>query len=95
MWCGYQNDELPEFGKLHDIIKIRSQIFLTFNLHVAKGIDRHYNSFVIKTTSSMTVKFINDNTEFISKLHSLQAHSLRSSQPGTFHIVVKYFIFKI
>ena len=95
IWCGYQQDELPEFGKLCDIMKIQSQVFFNLNLYVTNGIDRHYNSFVIESTTNMTVKLISDDTEFIGKLHSLETHSLRSSQPGTFHIVIKYFIFKI
>lgn len=95
LWCGYQHDELPEFGKLCDIMIIRSQVFFTFNLYTTKGTDRHHNSFVIEPTTNTTVKLISEDTEFIGKLHSLQTHSLRSSHPGTLHIVIKYFIFKM
>ena len=95
IWCGYQHDGLPEFGKLCDIMRIRSQVFFNLNLYVTNGIDRHYNGYMIEPTTNMTVKLINDDTEFIGKLHSLETHSLRSSQPRTLHIVIKYFIFKI
>ena len=33
MWCGYQNDQLPEFGRLCDIMKIQSQVFFKLNLY--------------------------------------------------------------
>ena len=95
IWCGYQDDGLPEFGKICDIIRIRSHLFFNLNLYVTNGIDHHHNSCVIEPTTNMTVKPINDDTEFIGKLHSLEIHSLRSSQPRTLHIVIKYFIFKI
>ena len=70
IWCGYQHDGLPEFGKLCDIMRIRSQVFFNLNLYVTNEIDRHYNSYVIEPTTNTTAKLINDDTEFIEKLHS-------------------------
>ena len=90
MWCGYQED-LPQFGKIIDIIVIESKVFFCFCLYVTKGIDRHYNSFMIEPTENKTVKHLSCNDE---RLLSFYAHSLGSTMSGTLHIVSKYFIFK-
>ena len=63
-------------------------------MFVTKGTDRHHNSFVIEQSSKLVVEHFTQDSKWIGKLHSLQTHSLRSSDPGTFHVVCKYILVK-
>ena len=90
MLCGYQ-EELPQFGKIIDIIVVESKVFFCLSLYVTKGINRHFNSFIIEPTENKTVKLLSCNDQ---RLLSFYAHSLGSTMSGTLYIVSKYFIFK-
>lgn len=94
IWCGYQ-DSLPQFGKIYDILIVEKQAFLCVNIFVTIGIDRHHNSFVIKSSETNRIEPVTYDSKFISILHSLQSHILQSSLPGTLHLVTKSFAFKM
>ena len=92
IWCGYQ-DDLPRFGKLSEILLTDSKTFFCLYLYSTKGIDRHYNRFIIHpdSTQSKLIKLLICDDKPNNRLISFQAHSLRSSSV-TLHIVSKYFI---
>jgi len=92
IWYGYQ-EELPKFGKLHDIILMDQQILLALNIYITKGIDRHHHSFVVESTENNTLYPLLHLDNLTGWMHSLQAHLLTSSE--TLHIVTKCFINKI
>ena len=94
IWCGYK-DELPKFGKLNDIIIMASEVFFTLNIFVTQGIDRHHNSFLVKKSSELILEHFTNDIKWVGKQHSLETHSLRSSEPGILHIVTKYFLFNL
>ena len=94
IWCGYE-DELPKFGKLNGIIIMASQVFFALNIFVTKGTDRHHNSFLVKKSSQLILEHFTQDSKWIGKQHSLETHSLRSSEPGTLHIVTKYILFNL
>lgn len=91
IWCGFE-DELPKFGKINGIIMMMSRIFLTLNLYVTKGIDRHHNSFLVESSTKLLLEPLTEDSAFMGKQHSLKTHSLQSCEPGTFYIVTKYFL---
>lgn len=91
VWYGYQED-LPQFGKIIDIILVESKVFLCFSLYNTKGIDRHHNSFIIEPTENKTVKLLRCDDE---RLLSFHVHSLGSAMSETLHVVSKYIIFKL
>lgn len=96
VWCGYK-EELPQFGKVYDILVIDTKALLCLDVYITKRIDRHYHSFVIESSQSAPNKTVysvtNDNT-LIGSLHSLQAHSLRGSSEGLY-IVTKCITIKL
>ena len=91
VWCGYQED-LPQFGKIIDIILVESKVFFCFSLYITKGIDRYHNSFIIEPTENRTVKLLSCDDE---RLLSFHVHALGSAISGTLHVVSKYIIFKL
>ena len=95
VWCGYQ-EELPQFGKLAEIFLIDSKTYFCLHTYSTRGINRHYNSYVIDSDSiqNKLIKHISCDDEPSNRLISFQGHSLRLSS-GTFYIVSKYFILKM
>ena len=94
IWCGYE-DELPKFGKLNGIITVASQVFFALSIFFTKGIDRHHNCFLVETSSELLLEHFTQDSKWFGKQHALETHSLRSSEPGTLHIVTKYFLFNL
>ena len=94
IWCGYE-DELPKFGKLNGVIIMTAQIFFALNIYITKGTDRHHTSFLVEKSSKLLLEHLTQDTQWIGKQHSLKMHSLRSSEPRTFHIVTKYFLYNL
>jgi len=91
IWVGFE-DELPQFGKINGIILMMSHIFFTLTLYVTKGFDRHHNSFIVQKSSRYILRYVMEDSVWMGKQHSLETHRLSSCEPGTFHIVTKYFL---
>lgn len=68
-----------------------SQVFLALNLYVTKGIDRHHNTLLVENSANLFLEHLTEDSVMMGKQHSVETHSLRSCEPGTFHIVTKYF----
>ena len=45
---GWQEDDLPLFGEIRDILIINFTYFLLVKVYMTVGIDRHVHSYVIK-----------------------------------------------
>ena len=84
IWCGFK-DKLPKFGKIIGIIMIMSQVHV-FS-YVTKGTDCHHNSLSVEKSAELLLEHLTKDSEIMSKQHSVETHSLRSCEPGTFHIV--------
>ncbi|XP_065892573.1 uncharacterized protein [Dysidea avara] len=91
IWVGFE-DELPKFGKIYGIILMMSHMFFTLNLYITKGTDHHHNSFLVQKSAKCILKQVTEDSVWMGKQHSLETHQLSSCEPGTFHIVTKYFI---
>jgi len=52
--CGFQEDDLPLFGKIFDILLIKKLPFLCVQLFSTEGMDRHFYSYILKGTDSKT-----------------------------------------
>ena len=92
-WCRYQG-ELPEFGRIYDIILIEKQVLFCLNLYTTKGINQHYHSFEIEPTLKKKLYCVTSNNHQVEWLYSLCTHSLRMS-PTTLHIVIKCITYKL
>ena len=87
---GWQEDDLPEFSKVRDLIVVENQHLLILSTYFTLGIDRHYHSYVVKSTFKELVidvkcvcdyhpvyvhKMSNTNTLYIAmKSHSMCVH---------------------
>jgi len=92
IWCG-QKDELPRFGQLIGILVVKSSVFFALKFYKTKGIHRHYNSILIENSpEKFHLELLTEDHEWIGKQHSLVTHSLSSCNPGTYHVVMKYFL---
>ena len=91
IWVGFE-DELPKFGKIYGIILMMSHMFFTLNLYITKRTDHHHNSFLVQKSAKCILKQVTEDSVWMGKQHSLETHQLSSCEPGTFHIVTKYFI---
>jgi len=91
IWCGHEK-ELPKFGKINEIIVISSNIFLALNLYITRRADHHHKSIFVEKSTKVVVEHLKESNVWMSKQHSVETHSLRSCEPGTFHIVTKYFL---
>ena len=50
--AGWQDDDLPQFAEIHDILVINNVCFLHLHDYTTAGIDRHVHSYVIKRTEN-------------------------------------------
>ena len=55
--------------------------------YVTKGTDCHHNSLSVEKSAELLLEHLTKDSEIMSKQHSVETHSLRSCEPGTFHIV--------
>ena len=46
---GWQRDDMPQFGKVEDIMVIEEAVYLSVISTETLGVDRHYHSFVINS----------------------------------------------
>ena len=46
---GWQEDDLPQFGEIKDILVINCTYFLLVRVYMTLGIDRHVHSYVVKS----------------------------------------------
>ena len=55
-----QDDDLPLFGKITDLLRIQDVPILIVTQHETLGIDRHYHSYLLKLTHLKRVVPVND-----------------------------------
>lgn len=73
---GWQEDDLPLFGRVEDIFVVNNNTPLFHVLkYVTLGIDRHYHSFCIKKTDAHCVCWLSELIDY----HPMQAHNLSNS----------------
>ena len=61
---GWQDDDLPQFSEIKDILITNSTHYLLVRIYTTIGIHRHFHSYIIKGT----------NTEDILPLNKLQGY---------------------
>ena len=91
--CGFQEDDLPEFGKVLDILVVKNEAFLCVSRYTTKGTDAHYHSYVISSSHGRKLIHVNECNEYIGSLHPLKSHSLKAT-PGIEYIVTKCLVIK-
>ena len=52
---GWQEDDLPQFSKIDDLIYIQGVAFILATCYHTVGIDHHYHIYVISSTGCSTV----------------------------------------
>lgn len=88
---GFQEDDLPLFGNIFDV---KQAPFLCVQLFCTKGIDRHYNSYVLQLTDSKAVVPMSDQHKYFNVLNPMKSHSVPLS-PGTMYVVTKYYVLNV
>ena len=91
--CGFQQDDMPEFGKVFDILLVKNEAFLCASIYTTKGTDAHYHSYVIAPSHGKRLILISECNDYLGSLHPLRAHSLKAT-PGNEYIVTKYLVIK-
>ena len=72
---GWQEDDLPLFGRINDIMLINGSVLFRVNQYRTLGIDRHYHSFCIRNTAVESVCWHSELVDY----HPLQGHRLFNS----------------
>ena len=70
-----QEDDLPLFGRINDIILINGSVLFRANQYRTQGIDRHYHSFCISNTAVESVCWLSELVDY----HPLKGHRLLNS----------------
>ena len=91
--CGFQEDDLPQFGKVYDILLAKEEAFLCILVYVTKGTDAHYHSYVIVPSPEKRLVYVNEVNKFLGNLHPLRSHILRAT-PGKEYIVTKCIVIR-
>ena len=68
---GFQGDDLPVFGKVFDILLVKGTCFLCVQLFSTKGIDHHYNSYVLQLTESKVVVPMSNQHKYFNMLYPM------------------------
>lgn len=84
----WQDDDLPIFGRVDDIVIVSDYCMFCVNVYFTLGIDRHYHSFSLKRTPNIAVYFLSELPDY----HAYQAHSLSN---GQLYITFKSYVEKI
>ena len=91
---GFEENDLPVFGKVFDMLLVKGTCFLCVQLFSTKGIDHHYNSYVLQLTESKAVVPMSDQHKYFNALNPMQSHSV-FSLPGTIYVVTKYHVLNV
>lgn len=67
---GWQDNDLPIFGRIQQIIIIKNIALFVVSIYSAYGIDRHYHSFVIKESGEVATKCLPN----LAALQTFQGH---------------------
>lgn len=51
----WQDDDLPQFGRIEDIIVVEGAVYFKIACTVTVGIDRHFHSFVIRSKNNTQI----------------------------------------
>ena len=74
MLVGWQDDDLPIFGRIQYFVVINGNALFGVFVYQAYGVDRHYYSFVIDKTGEVATYWLSELADY----QPLQAHLLRS-----------------
>lgn len=77
----WQENDLPVFGRIVDIVVISSSALFEVTPYIAYGIDRHFHSFVIQRGGETEYHWLLDLCHF----ETFRAHSKDGSLFITFH----------
>ena len=72
----WQDDDLPVFGQIDDIVTVSNYILFCVTKYQTLGIDRHYHSYCLRRTSDKAVYFMSELPDY----RCYQAHLLKNHQ---------------
>lgn len=55
MLIGWQDDDLPQFGEITDLLAITSTHLMAVKVYSTEGLDRHVHSYVIQSTDRLNL----------------------------------------
>lgn len=84
----WQDDDLPIFGKIQDILVINKKVLFSVLHHTTSGIDQHYHSFVVVRTEEVSLFWLHE----IVDEQPLRAHVLFN---GNLYITLRSHIEKL
>ena len=61
---GWQDDDLPLFGRIHEILVINSTALFQVCKYTTLGIDRHYHSFCIEKQSNTAFYWLSELVDY-------------------------------
>ena len=91
--CGFQDNNLPSFGKIENVLEIKKHCFLHAKLFFTKGLHHHYNSYIVEQTCNNLLVSVNNSTinKYFTFINPMYSHII-NSLPGTIFLVTKMFI---
>ena len=92
--CGVQDDDLPLFGSVDEIIAFKGQAFLSLSLFFTRGIDHHYHSYVVVLGQQKQLFPLNDDNEYLGLLSPINKHPVENTL-GTFYVVSKAIVVRL
>ena len=91
--CGFQENDLPQFGKVYDMILAKEETFLCITVYITEGIDTHYHSYVILPSPEKRLIYVNEESKLLGTLHPLRSHFLRAT-PRKEYLVTKCIVIR-
>ncbi len=84
----WQEDDLPLFGKVEDIVVIEEKALFCVSKYQTHGFDHHFHCYVITKVEERLSCWLSDIIDY----QPLKAHSRRD---GSLCIVTRYFVEKV
>ena len=73
----YQDDDLPKFGKIEELLSIKGVVFVALTMYINEGIHAHYHNYVVSRTQQkklILIKELDGHPPMIGHTSSQQVH---------------------
>lgn len=60
MVVGYQDDDLPKFGMIEELLSVKGIVFVALTMYINEGIYSHYHSYVVGRTCQKKLMLIKE-----------------------------------
>ena len=85
MLIGWQDDDLPLFGHINDIVVVNGSVLFLVHKYETIGIDRHYHSYCIQKKCNSDLYWLSELVDY----YPYQGHAL---QNGCIYITFRSYI---